>query len=134
MTTVSMTMGPDVRASDAEREQTVDALRRHAGDGRLDVEELDKRIAAAYEAKTRGELNRLTHDLPRERRSRPRRDGFPEHLWSYLQVMALLIVIWALTGADYFWPIWPMVGWGFFVLSHASAVGRTRPRRRAARA
>jgi hypothetical protein len=125
-----MTMGPDVRASDAEREETVESLRRHAGDGRLDVEELDRRITAAYAAKTHGELNRLTHDLPRERRSRPRsrarRDGFPEHLRSYLQVMALLVVIWALSGAGYFWPIWPMVGWGFFVFSHASAVGRTR--------
>ena len=132
--TVSTRGGPYVRASDAEREETIDTLRRHAGDGRLDVEELDRRIAAAYAATTRGELNRLTHDLPRERRSRPRRDGFPEHLRSYLQVMALLVAIWALTGAGYFWPVWPMVGWGFFVLSHANAVGRTRPRRRAARA
>ena len=26
--------------------------------------------------------------------------------------MALLIAIWAVTGAGYFWPVWPMLGWG----------------------
>ena len=24
----------------------------------------------------------------------------------------MLIVIWATTGAGYFWPIWPILGWG----------------------
>jgi hypothetical protein len=37
------------------------------------------------------------------------------HLGRYMRVMALLIVIWALTGFGYFWPVWPMVFWGFFV-------------------
>ena len=40
--------------------------------------------------------------------------------------MALLVVIWALTGAGYFWPIWPMLGWGIGVLSHAAPVMRSR--------
>ena len=31
---------------------------------------------------------------------------------TYLAVSALLVAIWALTGAGYFWPIWPMLGWG----------------------
>jgi hypothetical protein len=27
-------------------------------------------------------------------------------------VSLLLIAIWAVTGAGYFWPIWPIMGWG----------------------
>ena len=61
----------DVRASDAEREETITALRTHAGDGRLDVEELDQRIEAAYAAKTRRELTALTDDLRGRRVAAP---------------------------------------------------------------
>ena len=31
----------------------------------------------------------------------------------FLQVSALLIAIWAVSGAGYFWPAWVMVWWGF---------------------
>ncbi|MDW5595808.1 DUF1707 domain-containing protein [Conexibacter stalactiti] len=55
---------PEVRASDAEREQTVERLRSAAGEGRLTLEELSDRIEAASGARTRGELARLTGDLP----------------------------------------------------------------------
>ena len=53
-----------VRASQAEREGVVERLRVHAGDGRLDIAELERRIEAAYAAKTRGELAELLADLP----------------------------------------------------------------------
>jgi hypothetical protein len=39
-------------------------LRTAATEGRLDVDELDQRIEAAFSAKTRGELARLLDDLP----------------------------------------------------------------------
>ena len=122
----------DVRASDAEREEVITALRTHAGDGRLDVEELDERIEAAYSAKTRRELVALTDDLPRvPRPPGAERREFAEHLRFYLSVMALLVVIWALTGMGYFWPIWPIVGWGVGIVSHANALRRPTARRRA---
>jgi hypothetical protein len=54
----------DVRASDAEREAAVDRLREAAGEGRLTLEELAERTDAAYAATTRGELERVGHDLP----------------------------------------------------------------------
>ena len=38
--------------------------------------------------------------------------GFRGHLVVYLSVNAMLIVIWAATGAGFFWPIWPIAGWG----------------------
>src|SRR4051794_7461137 len=122
----------DVRASDAEREEIITALRTHAGDGRLDVEELDQRIGAAYGAKTRRELVALTNDLPRAPRApRDERRAFADHLRSYLSVMALLVVIWAFTGMGYFWPIWPIVGWGVGIASHANVLRRPAARRRA---
>ena len=55
---------PDLRASDLERERTIDILRDAAGEGRLTFEELADRIEDAARAKTRGELARLTRDLP----------------------------------------------------------------------
>jgi Domain of unknown function (DUF1707)/Cell wall-active antibiotics response 4TMS YvqF len=55
---------PAIRASDAEREQTVERLRSHAVDGRLTLEEFAQRIDSAYAARTRAELDELTRDLP----------------------------------------------------------------------
>jgi hypothetical protein len=56
---------PDLRASDADREAAVDALRRHAMAGRLTVDELDERVEKAYAAKMLSELAELQVDLPR---------------------------------------------------------------------
>jgi hypothetical protein len=54
----------DVRASDSERELVIERLHRAVGNGRLTLEEFDERAAAAYAARTRGELADLTKDLP----------------------------------------------------------------------
>jgi hypothetical protein len=54
---------PELRASDADREQAAELLRRAAGEGRLTVEELDERLAEAFGARTRGELERLVADV-----------------------------------------------------------------------
>ena len=63
----------ELRASDADRERSVDRLRAAAGDGQLTMEELDERCSAAYAATTRGELERLTADL--QAPGTPRRPG-----------------------------------------------------------
>ena len=55
---------PQVRASDAERDRAVELLRDGAAEGRLTFEELADRIGVASKATTRGELERLTADLP----------------------------------------------------------------------
>jgi hypothetical protein len=52
------------RISDADRERVAELLRRAAGDGRLDIEELEQRLESAYAAKTYGELVPITQDLP----------------------------------------------------------------------
>ena len=55
---------PDLRASHADRDRAVDALRVAGGDGRLSAEELDTRVESALSARTLGELAELTADLP----------------------------------------------------------------------
>jgi hypothetical protein len=60
-----------LRASDADRERVVDILRLAAGDGRLDVDELDERVSAAYTIRTLTELEHLTLDLVPASGTRP---------------------------------------------------------------
>jgi hypothetical protein len=59
-----MSQSDDIRASDADRDRVVDALRVAGGDGRLSAEELDTRLESALSARTLGELAGLTADLP----------------------------------------------------------------------
>jgi uncharacterized membrane protein len=47
--------------------------------------------------------------------------GFYSHLGVYVAVNLLLVGIWATTGAGYFWPIWPMLGWGVAIVIQAWA-------------
>ena len=63
----------ELRASDAERERVVEELREHHATGRLTLDELAERTDAAYGARTRGELEPLTRDLPAEARRTPSR-------------------------------------------------------------
>ena len=53
-----------LRASDADREQFVEALRQHHAEGRLTTEELSERTERAYAARTFGDLDALATDLP----------------------------------------------------------------------
>lgn len=55
---------PAIRASDGEREQTIERLRAAAGEGRLTLEELADRIENATASRTRAQLSALTADLP----------------------------------------------------------------------
>lgn len=59
--------GPDrarLRISDEDRHRVAEVLREAAGDGRIDLGELDERLDAAYAAKTYADLVPLTADLP----------------------------------------------------------------------
>ncbi|MFE7120350.1 DUF1707 domain-containing protein [Streptomyces sp. NPDC057654] len=55
---------PDMRASDSERDRIAEALREALAEGRLDMDEFDQRLGAAYKARTHGELEVLVRDLP----------------------------------------------------------------------
>ena len=52
------------RASDVERKIVEQRLNRAHADGQLNLDELDTRLAAVWQAKTRGDLSVLTMDLP----------------------------------------------------------------------
>jgi len=53
-----------LRASDADREQIAERLRRAAGEGRIVAEELEERLEAVFSARTYGELDAVVADLP----------------------------------------------------------------------
>src|SRR5688500_18019534 len=55
---------PHVRAADSDRAAVADVLGRHMSAGRLTLDECDERLARAYAARTFGELDELTADLP----------------------------------------------------------------------
>jgi len=76
-----------IRASDVDRDVVVAALREAYTTGRLTMEEFDERMAAAYAAKTWGDLRQLTIDLPTQPilgsdvpgRGLPRAAALPSH-------------------------------------------------------
>ena len=56
-----------MRISDADRHQVAEILREAAGEGRLDLDELDERLEATYAARTYADLVPITLDLPAQR-------------------------------------------------------------------
>jgi hypothetical protein len=141
-----------LRAADADRERFVETLRRHHLDGRLTADELAERTERAYAARTFGDLDALATDLPplpapapaapspgpgpadlppRMRPPGPRQAAAKATLLRTLvwfgTVSLLLIAIWALTGRDYFWPVWPILGFTIAIIWQAFAVWGPRP-------
>jgi hypothetical protein len=123
---------PDLRASDAEREAVTERLRAAATEGRLSSEELDERIAISLAARTHGELDALLTDLPAVPAPPARRgvasggdtSDLGEKIGGPVFASILCVVIWAATGADYFWPMWVMIPAGLAIV--AAIVGRSR--------
>jgi len=60
----AVSITPDIRASDSERELIVQRLSENAAAGRLTLAELEERVRLAYAATTRAELTPLIADLP----------------------------------------------------------------------
>ena len=46
--------------------------------------------------------------------------SFKVHVATYVPLNLLLIGIWAAGGGGYFWPVWPILGWGVAVACHAA--------------
>jgi hypothetical protein len=127
-----------LRVSDPERQAAVERLRLAHDEGRLNLDEYDTRLAAAYSSVTYGDLDRLFDDLPapgtvpvvhRPAAPAPRKaaavavaDGafarMPlalKILWTvYGSVVAVNLMVWFLvsvssTGGVYFWPMWLLI-------------------------
>jgi hypothetical protein len=128
---------PDMRASDADRQEVVERLRGALDEGRLKMDEYLERMERAYEAVTYGDLVPLCRDLPEARpvakpetTARPappsakapraevvRRGGFAglptpiKVLWTvWATVVSINVVVWVLvsaTTAHLLYP-WPL--------------------------
>ena len=110
--------GPNrLRTSDAEREQVAKILRAAMTEGRLTLEEGEERLGAVYAAKFRDELLPLTADLPENGRralaetpeavAATRRD-VRRHVTFVAFAALALTGLWLLSGAHFFWPIFPL--------------------------
>jgi hypothetical protein len=66
-----LVFGPDLRASNADREVAADILCAAVADGRLTLAELDERLDGVLSARTLRELARLLSDLPADRFPEP---------------------------------------------------------------
>lgn len=136
--------------SDVERDATVSTLGDAASQGVLTPAEFDERMTAALAARRLGELQSLTADLPRGNLApggtpaapapRPRQwwhqAGFEYDASAYVLVNGLLVGTWALTGHHFFWPFFPIAGWGIGLGAHGVTAQRLwrRRQRRAQRA
>jgi hypothetical protein len=93
---------PDLRLSDADRDDAVARLGEHYAAGRLDKDELDERSDAVWSARTEADLDPVFADLgptPAER-ARYRRHGhgwWGRPGWFPLPVVPVLFVLLALT-------------------------------------
>ncbi|MEU8910605.1 DUF1707 SHOCT-like domain-containing protein [Streptomyces mirabilis] len=79
---------PAIRASDAERDRVEAQLQHHYAVGRLTLPELEERVVAAYEARTREQLHALLRNLPSE----VEKPGSPPHAIDSRLLIVLLCV------------------------------------------
>jgi hypothetical protein len=53
-----------------------------------------------------------------------KKSDFRAHLLAYLLVNGFIVVIWAITDSGFFWPIFPIFGWGIGLVFNAWDVYR----------
>src|ERR1700744_1489664 len=126
-----------VRVGDREREKVIACLGQAFGQGDLSIPDYGPRLDRAFEAQTAGALGEVLSDLPVGRiarddpqrhaaRAAAARRGVRIHLAAYLAASLLMIGIWlavgVTAGAFSFLPVWPIMGMGIGVLSHAVPV------------
>jgi hypothetical protein len=126
-----------VRVGDREREKVIARLGQAFAQGYLSMPDYETRLDQAFAAQTAGGLSEALSDLPvgriarddpqrRAARAAAVRRGVRIHLAAYLAASLLMIGIWLAVavsvGAWYFWPVWPILGMGIGVVSHAVPV------------
>lgn len=130
--------------SDGDRARVIESLRRAAP--QLGLDELERRMDLALAAPTVGELAMIAWDLPapdsgaaaaqsdpRPHVSAWRSAWFRSHATAYGLTNGMLVGIWAVTGDGFFWPFFPIAGWGVGLGMHAVTV-RNVQRKKQARA
>lgn len=67
-------------------------------------------------------------ELRKQARKRlEKRRDLGSHAASYVVINGMLVGIWAISGAGYFWPAWVMLGWGVGLALNAWDVFFRRP-------
>ena len=150
-----------MRASDDDRQQTVDRLQAALEEGRLKLEEFTERVGLAYQAITYGDLAKLHSDLPLASAPAQRTPAVPapaaqpatagqrsafadlpaplKVLWTiWLAAVSINVVVWVLVVGTsghliYPWPLWVAGPYGAALLAiSAPVVHSRRSRQRAA--
>ncbi len=134
-TDISLRKGDRVTADDdrlrvgtAEKESVARLLGSAMAEGRLTLAEYEDRVGHVWASTTRGELARVTFDLPAvidDSGTPPERVQWREYLdeWKeWIGVAVLLVGIWGITSVAqgepaYFWPIWPLGIWGLVLVA-----------------
>jgi uncharacterized protein DUF1707 len=120
----------DLRAGTADRERVLDRLRHAHVEGRLDAEEFDERITATFAARTYGELDALTADLPPAPAAPPaaaagvecdQRAEFRSGVAAWVAASALTTAIWVVSciasgTLAHPWFLWVAGPWGVVLL------------------
>ncbi|MFN2497194.1 MAG: DUF1707 domain-containing protein [Pseudonocardiaceae bacterium] len=137
-----------MRAADADRERVAEKLRSAHAEGRLDLAEYDERVQQAWAARTYGELDRLTADLPHIRSApvpvpysgsheQPRQSrNWRGSVAAWLSASVINLVIWVIISLStlswiYPWWIWVAGPWGAVLLARwisERAAGENRSR------
>jgi hypothetical protein len=129
----------DLRVSDVERRQVQDRLQRAHDVGQLDLSEFDERVASVWAARTRGELEQVTADLPEAPAAPGRPPVFTDTgggiamrvltiVWGSLA--AVNLVVWALLGVStghfvHPWWVWVAIPPGVALgVLYAAGIGR----------
>ena len=134
----------DLRVSDVERTAVQQRLHRAVGAGQLDLREYDERLQAVWAARTRGELERVTLDLPEPPPPPPPAPPAPRHrvfsdtaggttmrvlttVWA--SVVALNVVVWLLVSLGngdpaYPWFIWFAPSGAVLAVLYGTGIGR----------
>lgn len=81
----------------------------------------ERAVRRAEAAERRDQVDHLSRKLATPW-SRLAVKGFRIHLFVYLAVNALLLVIWATTFTGVAWPLYVIFGWGIGLLAHYAAV------------
>jgi hypothetical protein len=141
----------DIRVSDQERQVAADRLQAAHDEGRLNLDEYDRRLADAYSSVTYADLDKLFVDLPGAAGhdvahvQPPRRRWVPAQppvvdvvptplkvLWTvWACVVTVNLTVWLLVSLgngepDYFWPMWLAVpGAVLLAVTAATGVGRS---------
>lgn len=74
-----------------------------------------------------GAIDRESEEWRQARKRVDDRRELGSHVAAYVVVNAFLILIWAITGAGYFWPIWVLSAWGIGIVMHVWEVLVRRP-------